>query len=161
MNSEIGKKINVFLSQETRTSEFIRSPIFLCRDDGLLVFFNATQIDERNASSIGALVGGAWQAAASLSEFIPHNKDDLGFRLSFDTSSRGLYVLPVLIEDREYYLGIIFNDEINPALVKAKLRKLLLRFNHSIKTEGRKKPEPHRPLFDNITDSEMDALFGE
>ncbi|MCY4524037.1 MAG: hypothetical protein OXB84_04790, partial [Halobacteriovoraceae bacterium] len=132
MNDLFTKEITNFFKENVKSSIFEKYPIFLCRNDGVFIFFKGDGISENDRSSIGALMGGAWQAAEAMADFIP-GKASGTFSFSFGTSIKGLHVLPVFINKQVYYLGSIFYDEINPGVVKSKLRILHLKLNHFIK----------------------------
>ena len=162
MNEQITKKIAVFFTKEAIGPVFEKYPLFLCRSDGVFIFFRGNRINERYRSSIGALMGGAWQAAQALTDFIPGKAHSGTFSLSFSSSIRGIHVLPLSIEREGYYLGSIFYDEINPGVVKSKLRVLHLKLGRFVKESFKTKERQiinGRPLFQNITDEEIDAIF--
>ena len=128
------------------------------RNDGIVLFSNSK--DFKESSSIGALVGGLWQAAQSLNTIVSGDSDVLEFRLSFDTSNQGIYILPFTINKKEYYICAIYNEVNNPALLKRNLRNIKNNLSDFLKeycvtTEENKADY----LFQNITDEEMDNLF--
>lgn len=139
--------------------------LFMVRQDGLMIYHKNGLGDKIEPNSIGALLGGLWQAAQALAGFIPDVQESESFRLSFDTSSQGLYVQPIMIEKESYYLGLLFADEINPAQIKAKLRLLSRNFLQYLESEldGLKdegvRDDGEDYLFKNITDEEVDKLF--
>jgi len=121
------------------------------------------------------LLGGVWQASKALSDFIPQTQESKQaehsfgeeFRLSFDTSSKGVYIVPLKILDEELFLGLIYFDEVNPGSIKSKTRELALKLSESLETQI-KSQNTHKSvegkkindfLFDDITDAEMDHLF--
>ncbi len=144
-------------------------PFYTCvfRNDGVVIYKNSSKIDE---SSIGALMGGVWQAATALASFIPEEKKIQNnhseiFRFSFDTSSSGIYILPLKFDKFEYYLGVIYCNEINPGFLKNKMRDLSLKFFAHV--SERYKPENKTVttsrsqfLFTEISDEEIDKMFG-
>ena len=128
------------------------------RHDGINIFSNLD--NEAEAASIGALVSGLWQAAESLATMLKSNNDFLEFRLSFDTSSDGLYVLPLTVLDSTYYICSIYKDSFNPAKLKRNLR--LLKENLEVYlSEFSFDDEKNRKgyLFNEISDDEMNKLF--
>ena len=162
MNDQTAKEIASFFTEQAQGLIFKKYPLFLCRSDGVFIFFRGNRISEQQRSSIGALMGGAWQAAQALTDFIPGKTGSGTFSLSFNSSIRGIHVLPVSIDREGYYLGSLFYDEINPGIVKSKLRILHLKLRRFIKESLKiveKKGEDDRPLFKNITDAEIDAMF--
>ena len=59
--------------------------------------------------------------------------------------------------DREFYLGTIFHDEVNPGVVKANLRTLSIKLHRFIDKD--EEPPQQVQLFKDITNDEMDRLF--
>lgn len=141
-----------------------RYSFFLIRQDGVVLYNNNNLGNNLSKSSIGALLGGVWQASKALSEFIPKKANDDIFRLSFDTSSQGIYILPIKIYEEELFLGLIYFDEVNPGLIKNKIRDMAQSFSEYMHIELKNssknfKKEKNEFLFQNITDDEMDKLF--
>ncbi len=155
-----------FLPQFKETFEKFDWPnnqLFLCRSDGVILYQSTQMSNNLDAHSIGALIGGVWQAAKSLSGFIPGaapSKD--GYRLSFDTSSQGVYILPFSLGTEEYYLGSIYKDEENPGKIKSMLRSKIFALEKKIseKTDTKQGDKKEQYLFKNISDQEMDDIFG-
>ena len=142
---------------------------FMIRSDGVVLYHNNTSRDSISKSSIGALLSGVWQASKALSDFIPKEEAKEGYRLSFDTSSQGIYVVPISTEIDELYLGLIYHDEVNPGFIKNKMREMALSFaeflNQELKTHKAQQEiknnvfDKNDFLFADISDSEMDRLF--
>lgn len=158
--------INLFIKQFFIENEYqkLANRVVVLRGDGIDLYSNIE--DKFETSSICALVAGLWQAAKSLSSFISTNNDFFEFRLGFDTSSSGLYVLPFNFRENEYYICAIYKESDNPALLKRHLRLLkqnLETFLSAIEFEPKvnKSTSIQREgyLFNNITDEEMDKLF--
>ncbi len=142
---------------------FLKSSLYLVRRDGLVLYSSGSERKEET-QSIGALLGGLWQAAEALSGFVPDAKlDREPFRLSFDSSSKGIFVLPLVLGKEDYFISVIFNETINPAPLKNKLRSLknhLKEFEEKIiLKENKPNFESDNYLFQNITDEEMDNIF--
>lgn len=159
LTSDLSTELKVFFDQE-KDHIFKRFDIFLCRNDGVLVY-NTSKLTD-SVESVGVLLCGMWQAADALSSFLPTRDADECFRLCFDTSSNGIYVLPVNVDSMEYYLGAIFYDELNPGMIKLKLRELKDRLRKFIKKElfnTKHSDKGGQYLFKNISDEEMDKLF--
>lgn len=154
MDSKFIERISSFLETNTIKDEITLSFV---REDGIILYTNFP--NELEAKSIGALVGGVWQAARSLASFTT-KKDVLDFRLSYDTSSDGIAIFPLCFENQYYFLCGIYKDELNPAVIKQQLRLLQGRLSEflidGLETTVQEKEEF---LFDNITDEEMDNLF--
>jgi hypothetical protein len=151
-----------------------RYSFFLIRQDGVVLYHNNKLGNSLTKSSIGALLGGVWQASKALSDFIPktnqknsNNSNEDIYRLSFDTTSQGIYVLPLKVYEEELFLGLIYHSEINPGLVKNKIRELADNLTNFLVVELKnvtslKQPKKNTTndfLFNDITDAEMDNLF--
>ena len=136
------------------------SSLFLCRSDGVPLYVKNELSSEFDSSSVGALLGGVWQAARAMASFIPNTNDEDVFRLSFDTSNKGIYIVPIRLGDDEVYLGMIYFNEINPGMIKSKLREMSWRFSEFWSmTEFGSLEKIDNTLFNNITDEEMENLF--
>lgn len=160
------KKINRFISQKSSDILNDNCKVFLCRSDGVLIYQNHFEDDNLDKDSIGVLMGGVWQAAKALVDFIPEENHSLKqkdiFRLCFDTSSRGVYILPFSIHKTEYYIGVIYFDEINPAPIKAGMRKMLYQLEDYLEETPPNTKQDDRDsenLFKDISDNEMDNIF--
>ena len=152
--------LNLVVKQFFNENEYnrIAKRLLLMRHDGINVYSNYD--DENEAASIGALVSGVWQAAESLSGLIKKENEFFEFRLGFDTTSDGLYILPINILESQYFICAIYTDVDNPGKLKRSIRLL----NDSLETflsEFTFDVEENRKgyLFENITDSEMDKLY--
>lgn len=149
-----GLSYQEMLREELAKSE-ITCPVFICRRDGVLVC--AGQSDERNESSYGALIGGIWQAAYSLMQINHEFSEDL-FRLSFDTSDSGVYILPLMPKSGDFlFLACLYREELNPGHLKSKLRGLKTSLE-DVEWKEREE-EIEEALFENITDEEIDKMF--
>lgn len=164
------KKINIpkfskmYFEEYCQITVLKNSSLFLVRQDGVMVYHLNGLGDKIDQRSIGALLGGVWQAAEALSKFIPTRSNVEGYKLSFDTSSQGLYVQPISVLGEPYYLGLLYADEINPAMIKSKLRLLAMNYMKAIEQEldvfsSEEVLDETGYLFKNITDEEMDRLF--
>jgi hypothetical protein len=122
-------------------------------------------------TSVGALMSGVWQASQALIKLLPDTKsNDLDFRLAFDTSETGFYLLPINTKALgEIYLGAVYLREINPAQVKSKFRIFSQKLEEALSYEWFEQEEKNQSkgeqsdeeetLFRNITDKEIDRLF--
>lgn len=155
-----------FFEEYSDIERLSRSSLFMCRQDGMLVYHNNGLGDQVDKNSVGALLGGIWQAAQALTNFLPKQDDMDSYRLSFDTSSQGVFIQPIIIEDVPYYLGLLYNNEVNPAQIKSKLKILMINFkkyldqeidNLSDEFDTVKREDGF--LFTDISDAEMDRLF--
>jgi hypothetical protein len=162
----IPKYVELFFQSCEIDEKVNRYSFFLIRQDGVVLYHNNNLGNSLSKSSIGALLGGVWQASKALSDFIPNKETDGLFRLSFDTSSQGIYILPLKIHEEELFLGLIYYNEVNPGLIKNKIRDLAQSFTEYMNTEIKntvvKKSHQKKSddfLFQDITDAEMDKLF--
>jgi len=161
MEGSVPKKIEAYFLEAGVHSDLGKCDIFVSRPDGVLIY---SQLDETQKIQIGALVGGLWQAARELANYIPGNKNAEEYKLSFGSGSNGIHVLPLTINAKEYFFGGVYHDEINPALVKYRLKEmqngleiLLSEFEKKRITQTEDKKEEF--LFSDISDKEMDDLF--
>lgn len=170
MSSEkILKYVHAFFESCEIDEKIKNFSFFMIRSDGVVLYHNENLADSLSRSSIGALLSGVWQASYALSKFIPNKKKQEGYRLSFDTSSQGIYIVPVTTEIDELYLGLIYHDEINPGFIKNKIREMALRFGEFLNQEFREQKttkslhvenlDINEYLFKDISDAEMDKLF--
>lgn len=152
----LSKIIKQFL--EENDFHMLADKMAIVRNDGIVLYSNAEDFEE--SSSIGALVGGLWQAAQSLNSIVSDESDILDFRLSFDTSNKGIYILPFNINKKDFYICGIYSDVNNPALLKRNLRNLKENLsNYLLEYCSQNEDIRQDFLFNNITDEEMDNLF--
>jgi hypothetical protein len=153
--------ISKFFSEyKVEDSCFKDQSIFICRNDGVIVYFRGLK-NGPDQNSVGALVSGLWQAGKTVIDMFSTG-DDSDFRLSFDTSSSGIHVLPFYHHTNEYFLGAVFKEVVNPAQLKSKLKFLLFDIEENLKTlkksDNGASPEGGA-LFNDITDDEINNLF--
>jgi hypothetical protein len=149
-----------FFTEVADVTHLRNSSLFLCRSDGVPLYVKNELSSEFDSSSVGALLGGVWQAARAMASFIPSSNDEDVFRLSFDTSDKGIYIVPIKLGNEEVYLGMIYFGEVNPGMIKSKLREMSWRFSEFWSmTEFSSFDKVDNSLFNNITDDEMDNLF--
>ena len=130
--------------------------ISIIRKDGIPVFSNRGKA----SVTIGALISGLWQASESLSTQVTDEETFGDFRLAFDSSDKGVYVLPISIFGETYYLSAIYKNEINPGKLKNQLR--LIKSNIEIYMSSFKRTKNENRdgyLFEDITDEEIDRMF--
>lgn len=163
--NNIPKYVETFFKSCEIDEKLSRYSFFLIRYDGVVLYHNNNLANSLSKSSIGALLGGVWQAARALADFIPKEEAKEGYRLSFDTSSQGVYIVPITVGTEELYLGLIYHDEVNPGFIKNKIREMATSFGEfleqELKTISNKKQttSENKFLFGDITDSEMDQMF--
>lgn len=145
----------------------ISAHLSLIRNDGIVIYSN--EDDALISNSMGALASGLWQAASSMINYVGDN-DDSEYRLSFDTSSSGVYVLPIELNNTRCYLVSVYQDALNPAKLKQQLKNLMFLLEMYIRDETISvSKDSHKIgnsenregyLFKDITDEEIDKLFG-
>jgi len=155
LNSEMIDYLNEYLSD----GALDRFSVFVCRQDGVILYKKDGIGLSVSHASVGALLGGVWQAASTLASFLPENEKREIFRLSFDTSSTGVYILPFQMKKEDFYLGLLYNDEMNPGFIKNRLRDLMMRLEDHLSEISEETKEQKELLFENITDDEIEAIF--
>lgn len=130
--------------------------VSVIREDGIVLYsdFNKTFKSE----SVGALAAGVWQAAHALSASLEKTQEILDFRLSFDKSDEGVYILGIKHNDSNYLLCSIYKNISNPAKLKMSIRKLKNELEKYIKNY-KVSSNSDEFLFSEITDDDMDRLF--
>jgi hypothetical protein len=152
--------ITEFLDEYLEAGTMKNFSVFVCRQDGHLVYNRDHMNMGVEHSSIGALLGGVWQAATTLASFIPQEEKQDLFRLSFDTSSQGIYILPFEQNEEKYSLGLLYKNEVNPGFLKSRLRDLLMRMTTEMSKVNLVEIKSNKGyLFSDITDEEMDRVF--
>lgn len=164
-NNNIPKYVETFFKSCEIDEKINRYSFFLIRYDGVVLYHNNNLADSLSKSSIGALLGGVWQAAKALANFIPEEEAKEGYRLSFDTSSQGVYIVPINVGIEELYLGLIYHGEVNPGFIKNKTREMAISFSEYLEQELKgsmskvQSKAEDKYLFRDITDSEVDQMF--
>ncbi|MCK5072129.1 MAG: hypothetical protein KAQ98_01800 [Bacteriovoracaceae bacterium] len=155
-------KIDDFISNEIAKNDLDKYSIVLGRQDGVLVF-NHVSVENFDLHAVGALMAGMWQAAGAISNFLSNPMDSNEYRMGFDTTSQGIYILPVQILHEQFFLGIFYQDIQNPGFLKAKVRFLIKKLEEYCKktniSDNIKNKEKEEYLFQDITDHEMNRLF--
>ncbi|WP_127715379.1 hypothetical protein [Halobacteriovorax sp. HLS] len=149
-----------FFTEVADVNQLKNSSLFLCRSDGVPLYVKNELSTDFDSSSVGALLGGVWQAARAMASFIPNSTERDIFRLSFDTSDKGIYIVPISLGNEEVYLGMIYFEEVNPGQIKSKLRDMSWRLSDFWALTSKNSDNMiDSTLFNNITDEEMDNLF--
>ena len=130
--------------------------ISIIRKDGIPVFSNRGKA----SVTIGALISGLWQASESLSTQVANKESFDEYRLAFDSSDQGVYVLPLMIFGETYFLSAIYNKELNPGKLKNQMRLIKSNIEIYMSSFKRTKTENREGyLFEDITDEEIDRMF--
>ncbi len=156
--SNIPSLLKNFFSSEMSLQD---QSIFVTRKDGILLYSN---IKDGSEQAVSALVSGLWQAAKSITDFLPRENGAGPYRLSFDTSSKGLYIFPLLLHQEEYFLAVTYAEQLNPGQLKQKIKHTALQLSEFIIKKGQhltkeKTAKREGYLFSQISDEEMDHLF--
>jgi hypothetical protein len=140
----------------------ISARIFLTREDGITMY---DSVQNHTTNSVSALVSGMWQASEALMGFASPGQDIMDFRLAFDTSSQGIFIYPLYLSGKKYFLGAIYQNCLNPGLLKRQLSLIKAEIDSLIFEEPKhlipKKSSFQREgfLFQDISDDEIDRLF--
>ncbi len=136
--------------------------LFVTRDDGITIY---DSVQNQTTTSVAALVSGVWQASEALMNLVNQNSDVLEFRLGFDTSSQGIFLVPLEISGKRYFLGAIYTGLTNPGQLKRRVAMMKDEFDVVFaQSMPVKKPmmafEAREGfLFKDISDEEIDRLF--
>lgn len=134
------------------------STLILARQDGVIVYEQDENLSVNKKQALGALMAGAWQAAEAMSDFFPTETNSF-FRLGFDTSDSGIYILPIETSEEVFYVGLFYKNELNPAILKNKLRSLSQQILQELSIYFDARENMNKPLFENITDAEIEKIF--
>lgn len=110
-----------------------RARVFMLREDGIGLY---DSIKDSSSSSISALSSGMFQASEALMKIIDPLSDRSIFRLSYDTSSEGIFILPIRLLDKTYFLGVIYKDCLNPGQLKHQVSQLKNKIEQTFKDSG-------------------------
>ena len=148
--------------------------IFFGRPDGVLLFTRlAENLSGDQESSLGVLLASAWQASQAMANYFPVTKSE-EFRYSFATADQGIYLVAFPWHRASYFLAVLYQGQDNPGAIKLLLRSTAWRLRefligqHSEQTtpakattspEDAKFTPEEKPLFNDITDDEMNKLF--
>jgi len=133
--------------------------VSIVREDGIVLYTNLQK--KYRSQSIGALAAGVWQAATALNSTIDMTTSDvLDFRLSFDQSDEGVYLLGFNFNSNNYLVCALYSETVNPAKLKMNIRNIKTSLVSFLSTYNQKETHTNSDyLFNNITDEEMDRLF--
>lgn len=139
----------------------IKARLFVSRDDGITIY---DSVQNQTTTSVSALVSGVWQASEALMGIANPSSNVMEYRFAFDTSSQGVYLFPLSVGGKRYFLGALYQDCVNPgqlkrqvAMIKAEMDRLFQNEPAVIKTKPSVSREGY--LFQEISDEEMDRLF--
>ncbi len=139
--------------------------LVVLRADGLLIW--DARKDEQS-QALAALASGVWEASKAMAQAARQLKTQ-DFRLVFDSTDRGVLIFPT--EGGDFHVAAIYEGCVNPALLKRQVQALVQKLSRHI-AERPRPVAPVRPaptpstskrdgfLFSDISDDEMDRLFG-
>ena len=140
----------------------INARLFVTREDGITIY---DSVQDQTTTSVSALVSGVWQASEALMGLAHPKQDVMDFRLGFDTSSQGIYLMPFSLKGKRYFLGAIYHECVNPGqlkrqvvMIKEEMDRLFASEPVAPKTQN-KTMSREGFLFQEITDAEIDRLF--
>lgn len=149
---------NEFFVKRVVGRHFAVDSIFVLRRDGQIIYRYPESGDD--STSPGVLLGGAWQAALGLARLIGESQEEENFRLSFDTTDTGLYMLPFRrAEEEPYYMGVLYRECLNTAKLKNRIRMLRDDLEEYLEGIAPLNNGEKTVSFDHITDEEIDGLF--
>tara|TARA_Y100000296_G_scaffold86669_1_gene127247 strand:+ start:572 stop:1048 length:477 start_codon:yes stop_codon:yes gene_type:complete len=146
-----------FFNTENLESFFDKGAIIVSRPDGIPLVSYEVHEKGWTDSTLSALAAASWQAAENIIKVFGA-LDSSDYRFSFDTSSSGFYILKVDTED-DLVISYIYNGHDNPGKIKSQFRRLKIALEDYI-LENKVGGQKEDFLFDDISDDEMDQLFG-
>lgn len=158
-NMSVTEKIKHVLEPKKAS---VAARLFVTREDGITVY---DSVQNQTTTSVAALVSGVWQASEALMKLVNTSSEVLDFRLGFDTSSEGIFLVPFNLTGKRYFLGAIYSDLINPGQLKRKVSQIKaeieLLYVSEEKSAVKISKEAIREgfLFHDISDEEIDRLF--
>jgi hypothetical protein len=134
--------------------------LFVSRGDGLLIWDSEPN---QQSQSLAALACGVWEAAMAMALAAGKNTTE-EFRFNFETSEQGVLIFCVQSKPTAVYLAAVYDGCLSPGLLKRQVRVLGQKVSRFIEELPRHttRPAPKREgyLFSDISDEEMDRLFG-
>ncbi|MBP5297303.1 MAG: hypothetical protein J6Y94_08245 [Bacteriovoracaceae bacterium] len=151
-----------FFAQEDALTKHHLS-IFFGRADGVLLFSRPAQdFSADQESSLGVLLASAWQASQAMAVYFPQTAAD-EFRYNFATTDQGIYLLAFPWQGEAYFLAALYQGQTNPGAIKMLLRSSALHLQEFLRVQhhstDQTKSSAEKPLFNDITDDEMNKLF--
>lgn len=138
----------------------VNARLFVTREDGITIY---DTVQDNTTTSVAALVSGVWQASEALMNLVYNQNEILTFRLGFDTSSHGIFLIPFALDDKRFFLGAIYQDCLNPGQLKRQIAMIKEEMDRLYESgpKIRKNVVSGREgyLFQDISDEEIDRLF--
>lgn len=132
-----------------------RSVIFL-RSDGQVVARQG-ELAEHRIPQMAALVAAMAAASESVAELAGKPREES--RLSLEFPSSGLYAVAV---GPDHWVAVLYEGVLNPGLLRMQVRRFGQQIERLEADNAKVTPVSHNSgfLFENITDDEIDGLFG-
>ncbi len=158
INGQMHEHIAKFMSQH-KVPAGLR--LFVVRSDGLIVWDAKPDFQTQ---ALGALCSGVWDASKAMA-LTAGQKSVSGFRLVFDSTDHGVLIIPIEDIGQDIFLAAIYERCLNPALLKRQVHNLGLKLAAHVRSLPRvstsqKVTKREGYLFNEISDEEMDRLFG-
>lgn len=134
------------------SSRLAKHHLIIANHDGLNLYSNNS--DKQN-STMGALLGGVWQASMAL--LSQENLKDL--RLGFDDGENGFCIVDFKVGEKTCFACLMFKNEIAPGALRGQLRLWCDELSLQLKNWRPNKTSAGF-LFKDVTDEEIDRLFG-
>lgn len=132
-----------------------RHHLMIANQDGICLYSNR---NEQTNISMGALLGGVWQASKALLD-IKMTEASGELRLGFDDGENGFCVVALELAGRPCYACLVFNNEIAPGALRIQLRHWCDDLSHAL-VDWQAPASRSGYLFKDVTDEEIDRLFG-
>jgi len=131
-----------------------KAQVVLCKKDGSILF-DSHYGKRDHFLEVMALIVGSVSATEQIAKTMSVEKNS-DFMMSFANSSHGIFAMPTMSSDSiELYVILLFENELNPAQFKIKIRKICQYLLENIRLKENKK----NLLFENITDDEIERMF--
>lgn len=137
--------------------EFSAKAALIIGDDGQ-IHARAGFLTEDENAKLAALVAAMLAAGNSFSELVNEKNED--YRLNFSTADRGLHVQQF---HNGNYLAVVYHGVTNPGAFRMRINSFIQDISTGDRGLHKKKQSENggeKPLFENITDEEIDNLFG-
>lgn len=138
--------------------------IIVSRQDGIQM---VDTHKDNLSQSLSALCAGSWEASWAMLKTMRPRDNFNDYRFCFDTSSHGVLILPFPLKNQIFYIAGIYDNALNPALLKRKIQNLKIQLVNQLEKKINSSssklaeiPVNENYLFTDITDEEMDRLFG-
>ena len=131
--------------------------ITISRRDGIIVFTNRVASD-----SEAVVTSGLWQAAMQLHKMSRLSGSTEEFKLSFDSSDKGIVIRSFMLKESLYYISMVYDKVLNPGLMKKKFESYITELKAQMAMFEIPRSidvKEDKFLFNKITDKEIEAAF--